>query len=154
MIIFGLGARQTVDWSRSPRNGTLRDAGLADDPARLVAPVVPGAAHREEALVPDDLGDDLEADPLEARGHLGGVDAGVPDVADLEGRDEGERLGPVDPGVAREGRVAVALGSPVARPGAAVASSRRWPSTRMYGCSAGPSALYTPSRQVGSRLTP
>ena len=31
-----------------------------------MAPVVPGAAHREEALVPDDLGDDLEADPRRA----------------------------------------------------------------------------------------
>ena len=31
--------------------------------------------------------------------HLGGVDARVPDVADLERRHEGERLGPVGPGV-------------------------------------------------------
>ena len=60
-------------------------------PAGLVGPVIPAPAHREEALVPDDLGDDLEADPDEPLGDRRGVDAGVPDVADLEGRDEGRR---------------------------------------------------------------
>jgi hypothetical protein len=56
--------------------------------------------HREEPLVPDHLGDGLEADPLEALRHLGGMDTGVPDVAHGEGGREGERLGPVHPGVA------------------------------------------------------
>jgi hypothetical protein len=36
------------------------------------------------------------------------MDAGVPDVADLEAWDERERLRPVDAGVATDGRVAVA----------------------------------------------
>jgi len=34
----------------------------------------------------------LEADPGETGGDLGGVGAGMPDVADREARDEGERL--------------------------------------------------------------
>src|SRR3712207_4973991 len=63
MIIFGLGARQIVDWSRSPWK-RWGNPGLADHPARLVAPVVPAPAHGEEALVPDDLAGDLEADAL------------------------------------------------------------------------------------------
>ena len=42
--------------------------------------------------------------------HLEGVDARVPDVADLEGRHEGERLGPVGPGVHADRGVAVARG--------------------------------------------
>ena len=74
-----------------------------------MGPVVPAPAHREEALVPDDLADDLEADARQARCHLGGMDAGVPDVADVERGHEREGVGPVDAGVAREGRVAVAL---------------------------------------------
>src|SRR5450759_526312 len=89
-------------------------AGLADDPAGLVAPVVPGATHREQPLVPDHLGHDLEADPREALRHGSGMDAGMPDVADREGGDQGKRLGPVDPGVARERRVAMATGAPTA----------------------------------------
>ena len=82
MIIFGLGARQTVDWFRSPRNGT-RHACSSDDPAGLVAPVVPGAAHREALLVPDHLADELEADPPESFGDFGRMAVGVPDVPRL-----------------------------------------------------------------------
>ena len=87
--------------------------GRADDPARLVAPSGTRSGHREEALVPDDLAGDLEADPRRPAATSTRVDAGVPDVADLEDGHEGERLGPVDPGVARDRRVAVALRSPV-----------------------------------------
>ena len=58
--------------------------------------------------------DDLEADPLQADGHLRGMDAGVPDVADLEGWDQSERLGPVGSRVAAERGVAMADGAPVA----------------------------------------
>jgi hypothetical protein len=67
-----------------------------------VAPVVPAAPDREETLVPDHLGHDLEADRLQAGGHLVGVHPGMPDIADLERGHEGERVGPVHPGVARE----------------------------------------------------
>jgi hypothetical protein len=84
MIIFGLGARQIVLWSRSPWE-EVGDARLAHDPARLVGPVVPRPAHGEEALIPDDLRDDLEADPDEALGYFGGMDPGMPHVADLQG---------------------------------------------------------------------
>jgi len=37
--------------------------------------VIPGPAHREEALVPDDLADDLEADPDESLGDRRRMDA-------------------------------------------------------------------------------
>ena len=56
-----------------------------------------------------DLGHDLKADPLQTLCHFGGMDAGVPDVADGEGGHEFERFGPVDSGVARHGRVAGTL---------------------------------------------
>jgi hypothetical protein len=72
--------------------------------------VITAPAHREESLVPDHLAGDLEADPLEAHRDLGRVHAGVPDVADGEGGDEGEGLGPVDPRVTRQGHVAMAVG--------------------------------------------
>src|SRR5450759_5251040 len=94
-------------------------ACLPHDPAGLVAPVVPGATHREEPLVPDHLGDYLEADPLEAQGDLCGMHACVPDVPNLEGGDEGERLAPVDAGVARERGVAMAPAPPTGATGRA-----------------------------------
>src|ERR1035437_4185140 len=112
MIILGDGACRIVAWLRSPREpdlGTL----AAHHPAGLVAPVIPAPPHREEALVPDDLGHDFEADPLQPLGHLRGMDAGVPDVADDEGGHEFERFGPVDSGVARHRRVAGALSAHV-----------------------------------------
>jgi hypothetical protein len=59
-------------------------AYFADDPAGLVLPVIPGSAHGEQRLLPDDLGYVLEADPRETRGDLRDVGAGVPDVADGE----------------------------------------------------------------------
>ena len=45
----------------------------------------------------------------QSAGDLGRVHAGVPDVADLDRRDELERFRPVDTSVAGERRVAVAL---------------------------------------------
>src|SRR5439155_25320648 len=92
--------------------GHLR-ADLADDPARLVLPVIPGSPHREERLLPDHLADVLEADPGEAGGDFGGVGARMPDVADREGGNELVRLRPVGPRVARDGRVALALRAPL-----------------------------------------
>src|SRR5438132_427465 len=74
------------------------DAGLADDPAGFMTPVEPPSGHREETLVPNDLGSNLEADPLEAQSDLGRVDARVPDVTHLEGGHELEWLAPVDTG--------------------------------------------------------
>jgi len=47
--------------------------------------------------------------PLEARGDFGGVHAGVPDVANLQARDDGVGVRPIDSGVTREGRVLVTL---------------------------------------------
>jgi hypothetical protein len=116
MIILGLGTRQIVP--RVPRSpeGNLR-ALLSHHPAGLVVPVVPAPSDGEEPLVPDDLTHDLEADPFEALSHLGGMHAGVPDVADGQRGDEGERLAPVHPGIARERGVAMAAGSPVGATG-------------------------------------
>jgi hypothetical protein len=81
---------------------------LSDHPARLVAPVIPAPSHREEALVPDHLGHDLKADPLQTFGDLRGIDTRVPDVANLKAWHEFERLGPVHPGVAADRGVAMA----------------------------------------------
>src|SRR5664280_3835185 len=97
-----LGRRRSPDRALvSAADIQVRDDRLADHPAGLVGPVIPGAAHREEPLVPDDLGDDLEADPDQALRDGARVDAGMPDVADLEGWHEGERLAPVAARVAR-----------------------------------------------------
>jgi hypothetical protein len=74
--------------------------------------VIPGPTHGEEALVPDHLSHDLKADPLQALGDFGGMDAGVPDVANSEGGYEFERLGPVDPSVPADGGVAMPTGAP------------------------------------------
>jgi hypothetical protein len=112
MIIFGEGARQMVDWSSDPMY-------FAFEPFRLTTQQgswpqwYQRTTDREETFVPDHLADDVEADPDESLGDLGGVDAGVPDVADGERRHEGEGVGPVDPGIARHGRVPVALGPEV-----------------------------------------
>src|SRR5207244_4186395 len=80
---------------------------------RLVPPVVPAPAHREELLIPDDLLDDLEANPDEPLRGLDGVAIGMPDIPDRKARDERERLRPVHPRVARDGGVAVAACSSV-----------------------------------------
>src|ERR1035437_3644318 len=101
--------RRLVPGAEEPDLGALPP----HHPAGLVAPVIPAPPHREEALVPDHLGHDLEADPLQPLGHLRGMDAGVPDVADDEGGHEFERFGPVDSGVARHRRVAGALSAHV-----------------------------------------
>ena len=87
------------------------------DPTGLVRPVVPAPTHGEAALVPDHLSGDLEADPLEPYGHLRGMDPGVPDVADGQAGHQGEGVRPVDPGVTRDRRVAMALRPPVGAPG-------------------------------------
>ena len=60
VVVDGLGSEQGIARLRV----LIAAAGAADDPAGLVRPVVPGAPHGEEALVPDDLADDLEADAL------------------------------------------------------------------------------------------
>ena len=108
-----LGRRGTPDRGLVPRAVEGHGgAGLAHDNAGLVGPMVPGAAHGEEPLVPDHLLDELEADGQEALEHVEGVRAGIPHVAHLERGHEGERRTPVGPGVARERRIAVARASP------------------------------------------
>jgi hypothetical protein len=88
-----------------------------------MTPVVPGASDGKEALVPDHLADDLEADPLEPVGDLGGMHPGVPDVADVrlgtraKASDQSTRVSP-DTVVLRWPFV-----RPWARPGARVAPS-------------------------------
>src|SRR5512140_386918 len=59
---------------------TERELGARppDDPAGLMRPLVPRAPDREESLVPDHLAHDLEADPLEALGHLRRMDTRMP----------------------------------------------------------------------------
>jgi hypothetical protein len=89
MIILGEGARQTVAWSREPRNlafapwrrTTQQGSWLQWYQERPIA---------KEALVPDHLGDDVEADLDEPLGDRRGVDTGTPGIADLELWDEGE----------------------------------------------------------------
>ena len=105
--------RGLVSRTEEPDLGTL----AADHPAGLVTPVVPTPPHSEEALVPDDLGYDLEADPLQTLCHFGGVDSGVPDVADCEGGHQSEGLGPVDPRVAADRGVAMATLAPTGATG-------------------------------------
>ena len=121
-----------------------------------MAPVVPAAADGEEPLVPDDLGHDLEADPLQAlrppRRH--GRRRARRSPTGREGTranasDQSTRVSPLMRGVA------MARVRPWAPPGARVASSavglaidRACTSARRD-----PRALYTPSRHEPSRLT-
>ncbi len=79
--------------------------------ARAADPAVgfsPAAAFGALAAQLHDLGHDLEADALETLSDLSGMHPGVPDIPDREGGDEGERLGPVHPGVAADAGVPVA----------------------------------------------
>lgn len=62
--------RRLIALTEEPRLGSRSP----DDQAGLMSPVVPGSTDGKQALVPDHLADDLEADPSETGGDLGGVD--------------------------------------------------------------------------------
>jgi hypothetical protein len=68
-----------------------------------------GPGRDPERLHPDDLLAEDEADPLQAGSHFEGMAVGVPDIADLETRDELEGSRPVGAGITGDAGVAVAL---------------------------------------------
>src|SRR5664280_3928859 len=154
MIIFGLGACQMVAWSLEPRNGTLapafrttqqgswlqwyQDLPIAKSPlsqmtwATISKPIAFRPAATSSACTPA-----CQTYPTVREGTRANAS------------DQSTRVSP-ESVVLRWPRV-----RPRARAGAPVASSASaWPLTRMYVVSAGPRALYTPSRQEPSRLTP
>src|SRR5664280_1876738 len=154
MIIFGLGTRQIVAWSRDPRNGTLapflrttqqgswlqwyQERPIAKSPlsqitcATISKPIAFRPVATSSAWTPA-----CQTYPTWREGTRANAS------------DQSTRVSP-ESVVFRWPRV-----RPWAPPGAPVASTPvAWPLTRMYVFSAGPRALYTPSRQEPSRLTP
>ena len=135
MIIFGLGARQIVAWSRSPMN-RFGTPGLRTTQQGSWAQWYQERPDREEALVPDDLAGDLEADAERGPAATSsGVDAGVPDVADLEARARGRTPRTSRPGC----RTLIVV--------------LRWPAVRPWRATGGPCGVVAVGLAIGPRAS-
>src|SRR5450759_4404747 len=154
MIILGLGTRQIVAWSRDPRNGTFAPALRATQQGSWLQ------WYQERPIAKSPLSQITWATiskPIALR-PAATSSACTPACQTYPTWSEGTRANASDQST-RVSPESVVLRWPRLRPwappGARVASSATgWPSIRMYVFSAGPSALYTPSRQEPSRLTP
>src|SRR5664280_1118630 len=154
MIILGLGTRQIVAWSRAPRNGTFAPFLRTTQPGSWLQwyqdlPIAQSPLSQMTWLT---ISKPIRSSPWATSAAWTPACQTYPTVREGTRANASLQSTRVSP-------ESVVLRWPLVRPrapaGAPVASSAlAWPSTRMYVFSAGPRALYTPSRQEPSRLTP
>src|SRR5664280_2827424 len=150
MIILGLGTRQIVAWSREPRKGTLAPFLRTTQHGSWLQwyQLRPMAKSPLSQMTWLTISKPIRSRPWATSAAWTPACQTYPTVIEgtsANASDQSTRVSP-DSVVLRWPRV-----RPRAPLVACVASSpSAWPLTRMYVFSAGPSALYTPSRQLAS----